>query len=343
MNIRDLAKLAGVSIATVSRVINNPQLVQPETREHVLEIMKQVNYSPAWSLESRLSSRSQLIVFLFSEADYYFYSPIQNGLDSVARHRSYTVLYCPLSDDAARRAGQMSSLLQQKIDGVVWALRDFHPQDIGRVVEKKIPLVLARKYDDASAQQFPCCYINFTEASLRMTQHLIELGHRRIALFFENVSQQFMVSFCAGWEQALQQNGIPSDHSLIISTPNTVAGGYLKASELIQNESLPDAIFCASDELAFGVIRAAHEHSIAVPSQLAVAGFTDSPMSNLCDPGLTTIDLPIHRLGIVCARMLFDLIEEEGADASPGEIVLQPRLKIRNSCGNRKPINVSYE
>ena len=92
INIRELASLAGVSIATVSRVINNPQLVQPDTREHVLEVMRRVNYAPAWTVESRLSSRSRLIAFLFSEADYYFYSDIRSGLESIAGLRGYTVL-----------------------------------------------------------------------------------------------------------------------------------------------------------------------------------------------------------------------------------------------------------
>lgn len=343
MNIRELAKLAGVSIATVSRVINNPQLVQPDTREHVLEIMKQVSYSPNWSIESRLSSRSHLIAFLYNESDFFFYSPIQSGLDAIASHRDYTVLFCPLSNQSERRAAQLTALFQQKIDGAIWALRDFHPEEVERIVEKKIPVVLARKYDAEAAQHFNCCYINFTEASFRMTQHLIGLGHRRIALLFENVSQQFMSSFCNGWEQALNQSGIACDRSLILNTPNTVAGGYTKTLEILQSGNLPDAIYCASDELAFGVLRAAHETGVSVPEQLAVAGFTDSPMSNLCDPGLTTIDLPIHRLGIVAARMLFDLIEDAGIDSVPDEVVLQPKLKIRRSCGNQKPINVLFE
>ena len=127
INIRELANLAGVSIATVSRVINNPQLVQPDTREHVLEVMRQVNYSPAWTVESRLSSRSRLIAFLFSEADYYFYSDIRSGLESIAGLRGYTVLYCPIALEPQRRSQQLRTIFEQKLDGAIWALRDFFP------------------------------------------------------------------------------------------------------------------------------------------------------------------------------------------------------------------------
>ena len=205
INIRELASLAGVSIATVSRVINNPQLVQPDTREHVLEVMRRVNYAPAWTVESRLSSRSRLIAFLFSEADYYFYSDIRSGLESIAGLRGYTVLFCPIAAEQQRRSQQLRTIFEQKLDGAIWALRDFYPEDIKMIDERQVPLVLARKYDSAPTDRYNCCYINFAEASYRMTRHLLEMGHRRIGLMFENVSQQFMNSFCQGWELALKE------------------------------------------------------------------------------------------------------------------------------------------
>ncbi len=343
INIRELASLAGVSIATVSRVINNPQLVQPDTREHVLEVMRRVNYAPAWTVESRLSGRSRLIAFLFSEKDYYFYSSIRDGLESIVGLRGYTVLYCPIEAEPQRRSQQLKTIFEQKLDGAIWALRDFHPEDIRMIDERQVPLVLARKYDSAPADRYNCCYINFAEASYRMTRHLLEMGHRRIGLMFENVSQQFMNSFCQGWERALREEQAPIEDDLLLNAPNTMQGGYTKAVELLERGEMPEAVFCASDEQAFGVLKAAHEKGVPVPERLAVAGFTDSPMSNLCDPELTTIDLPIYRLGIIAARMLFDVIEDTGSEVTPGEVVLQPKLRIRRSCGNEKPINVLFE
>ena len=343
INIRELASLAGVSIATVSRVINNPQLVQPDTREHVLEVMRRVNYAPAWTVESRLSGRSRLIAFLFSEKDYYFYSSIRDGLESIVGLRGYTVLYCPIEAEPQRRSQQLKTIFEQKLDGAIWALRDFHPEDIRMIDERQVPLVLARKYDSAPADRYNCCYINFAEASYRMTRHLLEMGHRRIGLMFENVSQQFMNSFCQGWERALREEQAPIEDDLLLNAPNTMQGGYTKAVELLERGEMPEAVFCASDEQAFGVLKAAHEKGVPVPERLAVAGFTDSPMSNLCNPELTTIDLPIYRLGIIAARMLFDVIEDTGSEVTPGEVVLQPKLRIRRSCGNEKPINVLFE
>ena len=233
INIRELASLAGVSIATVSRVINNPQLVQPDTREHVLEVMRRVNYAPAWTVESRLSSRSRLIAFLFSEADYYFYSDIRSGLESIAGLRGYTVLFCPIAAEQQRRSQQLRTIFEQKLDGAIWALRDFYPEDIKMIDERQVPLVLARKYDSAPTDRYNCCYINFAEASYRMTRHLLEMGHRRIGLMFENVSQQFMNSFCQGWELALKEEAAPREASLLLNAPNSMAGGYAKTMELL--------------------------------------------------------------------------------------------------------------
>ena len=242
-----------------------------------------------------------------------------------------------------RRSQQLRTIFEQKLDGAIWALRDFYPEDIKMIDERQVPLVLARKYDSAPTDRYNCCYINFAEASYRMTRHLLEMGHRRIGLMFENVSQQFMNSFCQGWELALKEEAAPREASLLLNAPNSMAGGYAKTMELLDAGEMPEAVFCASDEQAFGVLKAAHEKGVRVPEELAVAGFTDSPMSNLCDPELTTIDLPIYRLGIIAARMLFDVIEDTGSEVTPGEVVLQPKLRIRRSCGNEKPINVLFE
>lgn len=345
MNIREIAKRAGVSIATVSRVINNPNLVQSEKRELVYKIMREENYTPTWTVESRLSSRSRVISFLFSESDFLFYYQVLSGLDSIAAHHNYTVTYCPISADPDRRAQQLETISCQKIDGAIWALRDFHPKEAERITSKEIPLVLARKYDGAP-EFFNCCYINFTEGSFRMTQHLIGQGCRKIMLMVEKVSFQFVTSFYNGWKNAYIQNNLPYEEHWSVHSPNTIEGGYYKAKELLLSDDRPDAIFCASDEQAFGALKAAREIGINIPDELAVVGFTDSAMANLADPQLTTVDQPIHRLGVIAARMLFDLIEDEDLDlesAVKQEIVLQPKLRIRRSCRNKNPVDILVE
>lgn len=333
MNIREIARLSGVSIATVSRVINSPQLVQTKTREHVEAVMREACYSPIRS-GVRRSSGAHTMLFLFNEADYNFYERIPEGFEAVLRPRGYTMLLCPICADTERRSAQMEVLSRQKVAGAIWALRDFHPEEAERFTRNGIPLVLARKYDHAPAT-LPHCYTDFTVGSFRMTQYLLSLGRRRIALLVEKVSFQFVASFCGGWKRAYFENDLPFDENWIVHTPNTVEGGYARARELLLAPDAPDAFFCASNEMAFGALRAARELGIPVPEQLSIAGFTDSPVAMLSEPPLTTISQPVQQLGAVAVRMLLDLIESTpDAALQPKEIVLQPQLCIRRSCGS---------
>lgn len=336
INIREIARLAEVSIATVSRVINTPELVQQQTRERVQFVMQQHNYAIGRKRTAPHSRCSHALLFLYNEADNSFYERISAGFETVLAPRGYTMLQCPVFSDAKRRAMQIEKLAKQGFDGVVFALRDFYPQEIEMFERKQIPFVLTRKYEGASSSCHRC-YADFSVGSFRMTEHLLSLGHRKIALLVERASFQFVSSFCSGWKRAYFENGLPFDEDWIVHTPNTVDGGYQKARELLQMADAPDAFFCASNEMAFGALRAARDLGVRVPEQLSIAGFTDSPVAMLSEPPLTTLSQPIEQLGAVAARMLLDLIETPpDASLQPQEIVLQPQLCIRGSSGVRQ-------
>ncbi|MGN0784937.1 MAG: LacI family DNA-binding transcriptional regulator, partial [Candidatus Aphodomorpha sp.] len=186
INIREIARLCGVSVATVSRTINTPELVQAETRERILRTMQSENYTP--TRRSALTANgvaSHMLLFLFDAEDYSFYEPAFSGFETVVHPRGYTVLFCPVSAEPQRRTLQMEMLSRQKPAGAIWALRDFHPDDAALFSGKGIPLVLARKYDQFTTNH-PYCYVDFTVGSFRMTQHLLSLGRRQIALLVEN-------------------------------------------------------------------------------------------------------------------------------------------------------------
>ena len=295
--------------------------------------MQQQNYKPERTSGSGRSPCARVLLFLFNEADYCFYETIPAGFEAVLQPRGYTMLLCPVFTNQARRVAQIELLARQKYGGVVFALRDFLPQDIEAFQRRHIPVVLARKYDEAPVSCHRC-YTDFSLGSFRMTQHLLSLGHRKIVLLVEKVSFQFVASFCGGWRRAYFENGLPYDENWIVHAPNTVDGGYQKVKALLQARNAPDAFLCASNEMAFGALRAARDLGVTVPERLAIAGFTDSAVANLSEPALTTISQPIQQLGAVAARMLLDLIESpDSAALQPQEIVLQPQLCIRKTCG----------
>ena len=156
---------------------------------------------------------------------------------------------------------------------------------------------------------------------------------RKIYLMVEQVSAQFLTSFCSGWKRAYFEKNLPFSEDWIFDTQNSVQGGYKKATELLTSSDTPDAFFCASNEMALGILRAARDLSISVPSQLSVVGFTDSPTAAFTEPELTTLNQPIEQLGVMTAEIMLNALERKG-DLSlvPPEIVLQPQLCIRKSC-----------
>ncbi len=334
INIREIARLCNVSVATVSRAVNNPELVQTETRQRILRTMQETNYvSSRRSTSAGGAAASRMLLFVFDAEDYVFYEPAFSGFSSVLQACDDTILYAPISADPAYRTAQLESLSRQRFAGVVWALRDYHEAEIACFSRNHLPIVLARNYDRAPSV-YPRCYSDFSEATFRLTSHLLSLGRRKIALLVEQVSFQFAASYCGGWRRAFFEQDLPFDERWILNTPNTVEGGYQQAWSLLQGPDAPDALCCASNEMAFGALRAARDLGVPVPERIAIVGFTDSSVAMLSEPELTTIRQPIQQLGSIAAHMLLDLIDSPAdADRQPQEVVLQPQLCIRKSCG----------
>ena len=150
INIREIARLANVSVATVSRVLNTPELVQIDTRERVLQTIQRTGYAPRRNGAAR-DSAPRVLLFLLDLMDYGFYEPVAAGLETVAQPRGYAAMFCPISAAAERRAAQLDALLRQRPAGAIWALRDFYPEEAARFTAAGVPLVLARRYDGAPA------------------------------------------------------------------------------------------------------------------------------------------------------------------------------------------------
>lgn len=337
MNVREIAKLANVSIATVSRVINRPEVVQPETRAHVLSVMRAHNYNPA---ARGAAARTGSICLLAEHVGDYLVQRLLSGVESVAARRDCSVYLCGAggrSEDDLLRAA-----IGQRFDGLIICSSSLGAESAARLVNAHMPFVLAERCP--AAARFNACYVNFEEGAYRMARHLLELGRKRLWLLTSERQPNVSANMREGLLRAQRTAGLEPDGGRILRAPeSSVHAGYDAAFEVLSG-NLPDAIFAASDELALGLMKALIEHGITVPGEIAITGFTDSPAAGIVTPELTTVEQPTHRLGMVAARMLFDMIDGiTAADATPQEIVLLPKLKIRASCGNRRPINTLFE
>lgn len=335
MNIKEIAKLAGVSVATISRVLNHPEVVQEKTRKHVLEVMVQNNYTPNWFARSLNLDRTHTIALMIPNIEVEMFQKITSGVEQVTDKKAYNIFLCNTHNKLKKEEEYLNMLITRKVDGIIFAGSTLGKKHLSLLKENKIPFIFIGK--DEIFRDENSCYINFEDSAFKMTEHLIHMEHDTIDLVIDRSSDSKSKYIIKGYEKAIDYYQKNLGH--IHFSHNSMEGGYLATKKLIENNQLPHAIFTSDDEIAFGVIKAARESNIEIPRQLAIAGFSNSPMCTLVLPELTSVDQPSKKLGMVAARMLFDLIEElEFSLETTQEIILQSTIKIRKSCGNKKYI-----
>lgn len=336
MNIKEISELAGVSVATISRVLNHPEQVQPETREHVLAVMKENNYTPNWFARGLNFGRTNTIALFIPDIGTGLYQKMISGIETIARNKKTVVLFCNTHSNPELELEYLDMVEKRRVDGVILINSKLDSKSIGGFAESKIPRVHVGKNRDICFDTL--CYIDFEEGAYRMMRHMIGLGYSQIGLMLGGAQPNEVTQIEAGCQHAARET---TRRVTFVSIPSQggVQGGYNAAQGWLRKEQLPRAIVTFSDEQAFGVMKAAEDIGMQIPEQLALACMMDSPMCSIVSPALTSIEQPVARLGMTAARMLFDNIENgEFELEGPQEMVLPPKLKIRRSCGNTKYI-----
>ena len=335
MNIKEVAKAAGVSVATISRVLNHPEQVQPETRTHVLEVMQKLDYQPNWFARGLNIGKTGTIALLIPRIEDHGFLDVVTGVETIARRKEHTVLLCKTHADAQEEVNCLKMVLNRQVDGVILVSSRLDTPTVQSLLKPDFPWVHIGGYAPGNCRNV--CLIDYKKGAYQMTSHLIKLGHQEITLLLDQRSQVEIDAITTGYRNALKEHGLPQDRP-VLRAEGSVQGGYLMAQKLVQNHQLPPALITASEEQAFGVTKAALDEQIQIPEQLALACLKDSQITSILNPPLTALELPSHRLGLLAARMLFDCIESSDSSCVPQEIILQPRLKVRRSCGNTKPV-----
>ena len=327
MNIRELAKEAGVSVATISRVINHPEAVLPETRERVQTIIEK-NTTTTPKPVNRGRRAVTLIVPAAKRAQ-----TLLSGVQSVLAPKGILVNLVEFSPLSGGIAACIQAAAAAKPLGMPIAGEPSLPPE---ALPAELPVVLLGSYDRLKTA-ISAVSITGTPQK-KMVSHLHTMGHRSIWLLQssgESRKGRHHRRLPAGGGRA----GLTDRQCRVLEAEDSVVGGYRICREEILTEKPPQAVFAVSDELAMGVIKAAREENIPLPEGLAVAGFTGSEAAAVITPALTTMEHPLERLGAVAARRLIELIEDSALyQVETHEIVLKSKLKIRRSCGNRKEI-----
>lgn len=324
--ILDVAKKAGVSRSTVSRVLTNSNRVDPETKQKVLAVMKELNYQPSQVARNLRRQETKLIAVLIPGISNPFFGSLVQGMEEVAIKKGYNVILCNMGEDPVRQMEYLQMLERKQVDGVILtALRN--PLDEVKAYLQYGPIVLASEYVEDDS--LPAVVIDNIKAAERVTEHLIMKGHKRIG--FINGPEHIIL--CRdrqeGYIQTLEKYEISASHDLIMSSDFTIKGGFECAKQLLELEEKPSAIFAANDDMAVGVIQAVQERGLRVPQDVSVVGFDNVQISRVVQPNLTTIDQPIFQIGIKSMELLMSCLE--GNVLEDKRTVLEANLCIRES------------
>ncbi|AND42588.1 LacI family DNA-binding transcriptional regulator [Cytobacillus oceanisediminis] len=324
-NIQQVAKQAGVSVATVSRVLNGQKTVSGKTRMKVEEAIKKLNYEPSMLGRNLRNSESRLLLILIPTISNPFYLEIIKGIEQVAISQNYNILLCETDSDPERENIYFDLVRKKMADGII----SMDPAVNGKTLKKlaeNYAIIQCSEYEEGSG--IPYVTIDNEEASYRAVKHLVQIGHKKIALINSDEKYLYARQRKMGYKRALEENGIALKPEYIISTQHLgFENGQQAMKKILNLEERPTAVFAVSDLLAIGALKEINASGLHVPSDMAVVGFDKIDFSNMTNPTLTTIAQPMHKMGTVAAKMLIDKIKGIEVES----IILDHDLVIRES------------
>jgi LacI family transcriptional regulator len=334
-----VARLAGVSRSTVSRVINNHPNVDGETRARVLRVAEELNYHPNVAARGLAAGRTHILGLVIPMGvstlftDPYFPLLIQ-GISATCNAYDHSVMLW-LAEPEFERLTIRQVLQGGLIDGVILASALMDDPMLEALRKRGLPFVMVGRHP--MDQQVSYIDVDNKNAAREIVAYLLRLGYGRVATISGPNNMIAGSDRLQGYRMALRERGIAPNNDLIVEGDFTEESGYTGMQRLLPFE--PDAVFVASDAMALGTLRALREAGKRVPDDIAVVGFDDMPFAARTDPPLTTIRQPIQQAGAMAAETLIDLIREP--DSQPRHIVLPTELIIRTSCGfalRKKPV-----
>ncbi len=326
-SIRQVARQAGVSIATVSRALTTPDKVSDKTLKKVLAQVERSRYKPNLLARNFRSKRAYAIVVLVPNIANPFFAKVIRGIEQVAQQHGYAVLLGDTEGREDREDYYVGLVETRQADGLI----QLHPRlpnaARGANGTLDIPLVNACEYiEDAPC---PRVGIDNVAAAREMTSYLLDLGHRRIGVILGPDSSPLTSDRLRGYKLALRGAKISSDDALVAQGDFSMSSGRAAAGKLFEAPNPPTAIFCFNDEMALGAIRFLKSTGRCVPNDVSVVGFDDIEFASFCDPPLTTIEQPTHEIGNKAMTLLFDLLN--GGKPEPTMHALPTKLIVRDS------------
>lgn len=329
---KDVAERAGVSTATVSRALMNPEKVSAATRQKVEQAVIDVGYSPHALARNAKRSESRTILVIVPDICDPFFSEIIRGIETTAAQEGYLVLIGDCAHQNQQEKSFLNLMLTRQIDGMV-LLGSQLPFDTGVEEQRNLPpMVMANEF--APELELPTVHIDNLTAAFEAVNHLYQLGHRRIACIAGPEQMPLSHYRLQGYIQSLRRNGLTVAPEYIVRGDFTFEAGAAALKQLMALPQPPEALFCHSDIMALGALSQAKAQGLRVPQDISLVGFDDIELARYSDPQLTTVAQP--RFAIGREAMLLLLEQLQGKSVSNGSRLLDSELKIRASSARRK-------
>ncbi|NDJ61338.1 MAG: LacI family transcriptional regulator [Chloroflexi bacterium] len=326
--IKQVAERAQVSVATVSRVINETGLVSPDLEQRVRAAMEDLNYYPSALGRGLRRSETMTIGVLIPELDQPFFSALVSSVESALFRQDYRTLVCSAEEDPAREAAYIQILLQQRVDGVIYVPTGQQAGNVSKLRKSSVPVVLVDR--DVSTYQVDKVMCDNESGAYEGMSHLIKQGHRRIGVIGGPDYSFAILRRMAGVRRALADAAMPlNSQFLIMGTLQQFELGYQTAMHLLTQPERPTAIFALTDMIAIGVLHTASRLGLHLPGDLSVMGFDDIPLATYSIPELTTVAQPIYEMGALATKLLLARLHDH--DRPYEQHILDARLVVRNS------------
>lgn len=326
--ISDVARMAAVSVSTVSHVVNGTRLVMNPKRRQVLEAIQKLGYIHNATARALRTSRSESIGVVVSDAAEPAFAEMIRGIESQARAAGLTLMLTNSAEDPQREADSIAALVSRRVDGLLIARAAgsrLEPLEVLRA--KGVPVILLDRLIDGDWDQVGT---DNSDSVQEVVSHMIGRGHSRIALIAGDTRVETLAERRLGYLRALDAAGLPLDEALIIEGSGHVDDTQKAVTRLLRRKNRPTAVFAASSPMTVGVLRAMRALSLRTPDDLAIAHFDGFPHADLFSPGLTSIDQPAFEVGVEAMRLLLRRIAEPDAPRLTRR--LTPHITHRQSC-----------
>ena len=333
LKIRDIAEDAGVSIATVSRVLNKSQPVSEELRERVMASVERLGYRPNPVARSLRTRRTFVIGVIVPNISNAYFTDIVRAIEDVALEAGYVVTVCSSDQDLAKERRYVDVLRNRMVDGVLIAVADRTQSQVSPLTESKVPVVLIDRRLEASSNG-DSVTVDTRHGAYVAVQHLFQRGYSRIGIVGGPSAVSTALDKIEGYKDALREHSVPLDEGLVFEGDYTEASGADIARRIFQMDNPPQAVLIANNLMTLGFFKVVKEYGLRVPHDIAFVSFDDSTWASLADPPVTLVDQPTYELGKTATEILLDRMDSEASDvhAEARHLVLRPRLIVRGSC-----------